>query len=64
MLGHRVEFHQRAGDALVVEPGLRLAAIAHRNAGERQSGDAVMEPARQHPPDGTEAGDGNARLNT
>ena len=61
---HRVELHQRAGDALVVEPGLRLGAIAHRNAGQRQSRDAVMEPARQHPPDGTEAGNGDAGLNT
>ena len=62
MVGQFVEFHQRTGDALRLEPGLRLGAVARRRAGERQSRHAVMEPARQHASDRAEAGNGNAGL--
>ena len=43
-----------------VEPGLRLGAVAGRRARERQAWNPVVQPARQHPSDGAEAGDGNA----
>ena len=41
--------------------GLRFGTVAHRRAGERQAGNAFMQPAREHPSEGTEAGYGNTR---
>jgi hypothetical protein len=60
MIGQRIEFYQRASDPLCVEPCLRLRPVADRGAGQCQAGNAVVQPARQHPPDGAKAGDGNA----
>ena len=44
-----------AGDALGIEPGLRLGAILRGGAGEREARHSGMEPAREHPADGAEA---------
>ncbi len=57
-----LELHQRTGDALRVEPGLRLGAVPGGRAGEREARDAVGELAREHAADGAEAGDGDARV--
>src|SRR6476661_3413121 len=60
MRRHLVELDQRTDDARAVEPGFRLGAIVGGDAGERQAGHAIGEPAREHAADGAEAGDGDA----
>ena len=43
-----------------IEPGLRLGAIARRRASKRKAGNAVIQAARERPPDRAEPGDGDA----
>ena len=57
--GKLLELDQRAHDALRVEPGLRLVAIAGCSAGERKPRQAIVEPACQHASDRTETGNGD-----
>ena len=51
---------QRTGNPLGVQPGLRLAPVAHGRTGERKTRHAVGQVARNHATDGAEPGNGDA----
>ena len=55
-----LQFDQRTGDPLGVEPGLRLGAVARGRAGQGEPRHAVGELAGEHAPDGAEPGNGDA----
>ena len=62
MLRQLIEVDQGTIDLLLVEPGLRLGAVAHGRTGERDARHALGEAARDRAADGAEAGNGDAGL--